>query len=407
MSIEFSEAQVKAIEHMHNGCVLCGNVGSGKSRTALGYYYMQNGGSKEFLLGGSYSPMKKIPKDLYIITTAKKRDSLDWEEEIGPFLMSSNPESHFYENHPVVVDSWNNIQKYRTVRNAFFIFDEQRVVGSGAWVKAFLKIAKQNEWILLSATPGDTWMDYVPVFIANGFFKNRTEFIDNHVIYKRFVKYPAIDRYINIDRLIRLRKRILVDLTVERHTKPHHLDIFTDYDQAAYKTIGKDRWNIYENKPIRNAAELCYVWRKLVNSDTSRQIALLQVLEEFDRVIIFYNFDYELDILKSILKPILPTAEWNGHKHQPIPETDTWAYLVQYNAGAEGWNCIKTNCIVFYSQNYSYKIMEQARGRIDRMNTLYVDLYYYHLRSKSPIDRGIYSALQNKKKFNERNFVKW
>lgn len=404
MGIELRPYQLEAVKRMRNGCILCGGVGSGKSRTALAYYFIENGGS---INPEKYIPMKN-PKDLYIITTARKRDTLEWEGEFGPFLISTNEDTNYYDN-KVVIDSWNNIKKYVDVADAFFIFDEQRVVGSGAWVKSFLKITKHNNWILLSATPGDSWQDYIPVFVANGFYKNRTEFIREHVVYSRFTKYPKIDRYLNTGRLIRLRNRILVDMDFKRQTIPHHEDVYCSYDILTYKSIGKERWNPYKNEPIVNASELCYTWRKLVNSDESRQTALLDICADHPRVIVFYNFDYELDILKSLVYindgDAMDVAEWNGHKHQEIPKTDKWVYLVQYTAGCEGWNCIRTDTIVFYSQNYSYKVLEQARGRIDRMNTPYINLYYYHLKSRSSIDLAISRALKNKKNFNEMRFV--
>ena len=395
--------QLDAIENLENGKILCGGVGSGKSRTSIGYYYKEQDGD---LYSSEYVPMNDPPQDLYIITTARKRDTKEWEGELTPFLLSTNPEINSYEN-KVVVDSWNNIAKYKEVKNAFFIFDEQRVVGSGAWVKAFLKIAKANNWILLSATPGDTWMDYVPVFIANGFFKNKTDFTSNHVIYSRVVtNFPKIDGYYNTGRLIRLRNKILVDMDFKRKTIAKHEDVFVDYDILTYKVAGRDRWDPYKNEPILNAGGLCYVWRKIVNSDISRQTALMELFEKHPKMIIFYNFDYELDILKTLFEETpVDVAEWNGHKHQEIPDSDSWVYLVQYNAGAEGWNCIKTDTIVFFSENYSYKVMQQAAGRIDRLNTPFTDLYYYHLKSKSGIDLAIARALKEKKKFNETKFV--
>ena len=395
--------QLDAVNRMQNGCVLCGGVGSGKSRTSLAYYYKEQGG----ILGiKKYNKMKN-PKDLYIITTARKRDTCEWEGELAYFLLSTDPKISGYKN-KVIVDSWNNIQKYKDITDSFFIFDEQRVVGSGVWVKSFLKIAKHNDWILLSATPGDTWQDYIPVFIANGFYRNRTEFCNEHVIYSRFSKFPKIDRYINTGRLIRLRDRILVDMDFKRETVAHHEDIIVQYDISKYKETMRNRWDPYNNEPITNASGLCYVLRKIVNSDESRQIALMDILESRPRVIVFYNFDYELDILMNLAYGKgVEVAQWNGHKHQPIPDSDKWVYLVQYNAGAEGWNCIKTDTIVFYSQNYSYKVMQQSAGRIDRLNTPYTDLYYYHLKSRSGIDLAISKALRDKKKFNETRWVKW
>lgn len=401
--VNLYDYQLEAVKNMKNGCILCGGVGSGKSITSLVYYYSQQGGQ---IGAGKYIPMKK-PKDLYIITTARKRDTLEWEGELSPFLLSTHEEINYYKN-KVVVDSWNNIGKYANVSNAFFIFDEQRVVGYGAWTKAFLKIAKSNKWILLSATPGDTWQDYIPVFIANGFYKNKSQFVREHIVYNPRVKFPKIDRYINTGRLIRFRNDILVNMDFKRNTVSHHENIYVSYDISTYKDVGRNRWDPYRNEPIVNAGGLCYIWRKIVNTDVSRQIALMEIFEKHPKMIVFYNFDYELDILRGLFEGYenVEIAEWNGHKHQPVPESESWVYLVQYNAGAEGWNCIKTDTIVFYSQNYSYKIMQQSAGRIDRLNTPYTDLYYYHLKSRSGIDLGISRALTDKKNFNESGFIK-
>ena len=405
MSIKLRDYQIKAIEQMRNGCILNGGVGSGKSLTALGYYYVQQGGPIDDLSAGDASNMKN-PRDLYIITTARKRDTLEWDKELAHFLLTTYPELAYYPKHTVVIDSWNNIKKYKDVYGAFFIFDEQRVVGSGAWVKTFLNIARKNHWILLSATPGDTWSDYIPVFIANGFYKNKTEFLRQHAVYSRYTKYPKIERYVDTGILLRYRRQILIDMEFKRETIAHHEDIFVRYDIAAYKDLTKLRWNPYKDEPIQTAAELCYTWRKIVNSDTSRQLALLELFEKHNKMIVFYNFDYELDILKGLFYgPNVTVAEWNGHRHDNVPTTDSWVYLVQYTAGCEGWNCITTDTIVFYSQNYSYKVMQQAAGRTDRLNTPYTDLYYYHLKSRSGIDLAISRALNEKRSFNENRYI--
>ena len=405
--------QMDAVNNMSNGCILNGGVGSGKSRTGLYYYFKEQGGK---ISKNEYVPMKN-PKDLYIITTAMKRDSLEWEGELANFILSTDSKKNGINRCVnIVVDSWNNIKKYSKIYGAFFIFDEDRVTGSGAWVKAFLKIARRNNWIILSATPGDTWEQYIPVFVANGFYKNKTEFINEHVIYSRFTKYPKIDRYIGTKKLEHFRDQILIDMDFKRNVNHHDIDIFVKYDITKYKNVLKNRWDPYKNEPIQQAAGLCYILRRIVNEDESRVTALLEILDANPKVIIFYNFDYELELLQHALQSYneveecdeletFEVAEWNGHAHQPVPNSKRWVYLVQYSAGCEGWNCIKTDTIIFFSQNYSYKVMTQAAGRIDRMNTPYKDLYYYHLKSRSGIDLAISKALSQKKKFNERKWM--
>lgn len=405
--IQLFDYQADAIHQMKNGCILCGGVGSGKSLTAVSYYYLENGGDPSSVTGGDYIPMDDPPRDLYIITTARKRDTFEWEKELAPFLLSTNPETNLYCNR-VIVDSWNNIHKYTEAENAFFIFDEQRVVGSGVWVRSFLKIAKRNRWILLSATPGDTWSDYIPVFIANGFYKNRTEFKREHIVYSQFSKFPKIERYLGERHLRKLRDSLLVDMDFQRQTKAHHEDVYVRYDAALYRDVMRSRWDPWKQEPIENAGGLCYCLRKAVNTDVSRQTMALEIAEKHPRMILFYSFDYELEILKGLAWPEgTAVAEWNGHRHEPIPKTDRWVYLVNYGAGSEGWNCTLTDTMLFYSQNYSYKVMAQASGRIDRLNTPYRDLYYYHLKSRSGIDLAISRALEDKKTFNESRFVKW
>lgn len=405
MAIKLYEHQKEAIEKLRSGSILCGGVGSGKSRTALAYYFIKECGGKIKINGvGGYSPMKR-PKDLYIITTARKRDTLEWEEECCPFLLGKNQDNPGGVR--VVIDSWNNIAKHQDVkRSAFFVFDEQKVVGSGAWVKSFLKICKMHNWIMLSATPGDTWMDYVPVFIANGFYKNRTEFIRKHVVYSRFAKYPKVERYIETSTLVRYRNQIIVNMKYIKNTTAHSETIVTEFDRSRLETLMVKRWNFYDNKPVKDVSELCYLMRKLVNSDPSRIDALKGLVQKHPRLIIFYNYDYELEILLSFGESEkITTAQWNGHKHQPVPKDQSWLYLVQYMAGAEAWNCIETNAIVFFSQSYSYKMTVQAAGRIDRMNTPFRDLYYYYLRSNSAIDFAIQKSLRNKRDFNEHRFL--
>lgn len=388
--VELRPHQQKAVKQLSNGKVLVGGVGSGKTITSLAYYLET-----------------EAPKDIYVITTARKRESLEWEGDAAKLAIGQ------VEGESVAgilhVDSWNNIAKYTTIKDAFFIFDEQRIVGSGAWSKAFLRIVKNNRWVVLSATPGDTWLDYASLFIANGFYPNRSQFLERHAVFDRFSKFPKIKKWIEVERLEKYRNAILVEMPFERHTTRHTYNVPVDYDKDQYNRVAVDRWHIYEDRPLRDAAEMFAVMKRLVWSDISRLGELMKLYERHPRLIVFYNYDYELEILRGLVRTLdLPVAEWNGHRHIPVPDGDNWIYLVQYTAGAEAWNCITTNAIVFWSMNYSYKIWEQAKGRIDRMNTPYSDLHYYVMRSSSGLDNAVARALATKQSFNESKYYdKW
>lgn len=376
--------QQDAVSRLRNGNILAGGTGSGKTHTSLAYYVKA-----------------ESPRDIVVITTAKKRDSLDWEEIAVKFGIGKAKDATLHG--VMTVDSWNNLPKYREVTDAFFIFDEQRLVGSGTWTKSFIAIAKRNHWILLSATPGDTWMDYVPVFVANGFYQNRTQFKQEHVVYNTFSKFPKVDHYVAVGKLVRLRNSVLIEMPYEKHTVRHLMTVEVSYDEKMFHKAYVGRWHVFEGRPLRDVGELYLVMRKIANTHPSRLRAIRRLMKDHPKLIIFYNFDYELDILRELMWDAedIAVAEWNGHKHDPIPIGDKWVYLVQYMAGSEGWNCVTTDSIVFYSLSYSYKMFAQAQGRIDRLNTPYTDLYYFVLKSRSLIDRAIWSALTHKKNFNE------
>lgn len=403
--IELDEYQLDAVSKLKNGNILCGKTGRGKSRVALAYYLFKVCEGRMPLNGeGSFKPMI-FPKDLYVITTPKKRDDGDWLEESIPFGLSNDPDKGLFHV-AMHVDSWNNIAKYRKVFGAFFIFDEQRIAGSGAWVKAFLDISRKNQWILLSATPGDRWVDYVPVFVANGYFKNRTEFMALHAIINPYIKkYRSIMGYRDEHKLEKYRSDILVTMPVPPTAIEHHERIFVNYDKDKYATVWKKRWNPYEERPIRETSKLFYLLRRVVNDNVERIFEVDRIFKESGRVIIFYNFNYELEMIRTWVEDNdILFAEWNGFKHEPIPVGDSWVYAVQFNSGSEGWNCITAWTMIFFSQNYSYKMLEQACGRINRRDSPYRDLYFYHLLTHSPIDTAILKALGDKKTFNESSF---
>jgi hypothetical protein len=400
--MELRPHQEIALQELRNGSVLAGGVGVGKTITALAYYV-------QIVCGGvlDRSEPMRHPKDLIVITTAKKRNSLDWEKEGLKLGLSIDPELS-YSGREFVIDSWNNMKKHVDREDCFFVFDEQRLVGAGAWVKSFLKIVKRNQWILLSATPADTWMDYVPLFIAHGFYRNRTDFVEKHVVWSFNGKYRKIRGFFGVRSLERERDSILVHMPYERHTTRHLVAVPVVFDREAFDMVWKRRWHVYEGRPLIDVAEMHRVARRLVNTDGSRMDAIVELGAKHPRMIIYYTHDYELEDLRTLMtKMDICIAEWNGHRHEEIPETERWLYLVQYQAGSEAWNCTETDTIVYYSLTYSHKLFEQSQGRIDRLDTPYEDLWYYILMSESRIDKLIWKALVAKKNFHEGRNVKF
>lgn len=383
--MELRPHQLEAIEKIKSGKILYGGVGSGKTATVLGAYVRY-----------------WSPKDLIVITTAKKRDSTDWEAEAIQFGISAYRDLTVHGT--ITVDSWNNIGKYADVEDAFFVFDEQRVVGTGKWTKEFIKIARKNDWVLLSATPGDTWLDYAPVFIANGFYKHITDFKLQHVVYEPWIGFPKVRGYLGERKLQMLRNDVLVEMPYEKHTTRFLNYIDVSYDEELFKWIYAKRWNPWENRPCKDMAEVWRLLRRVVNSHRSRLERIEDMMGWHPRLIVFYNFDYELDLLRT-LQDSRDVFEWNGHVKDPLPKQEKWLYVVQYVAGAEAWNCTTTEAMSMYSLTYSYKNFEQAQGRIDRMDTPYSSLYYYILVSNSLVDRAIRRALGKKENFNERKFM--
>lgn len=402
--LELDQNQLDAVERLDNGKILRADTGSGKTRTAIAYYYLKVCKGNIKINGKGSLEEMKTPRDLFVITTAKNRDDKSWIKELAEFRIFEDSEIN-PSGIKVTVDSWNNISKYKKVFGAFFIFDEQRLVGSGAWVRAFYNIARKNQWILLTATPGDNWKDYIPVFVANGFYRNKTDFNNHHAIMNPYIR-GKVDDYIHTSRLVRLREQLIVNMQDKRDAIEHHISIWCDYDRMMYRTVRVKRWDPYADEPIASIATLCNLERMISNKDPSRVVELTKLLESHSTGIIFYNFDYELEIITDLLTKLqLPFTQWNGHKHEKILSGDSWFYVVQYQAACEAWNCITTNVIIFYSQNYSYRITKQSEGRINRKNTLFKDLYYYHLRSHSPIDMAIKRSLAQKKDFNEKTYA--
>ena len=112
-----------------------------------------------------------------------------------------------------------------------------------------------------------------------------SQLIRSHVIFNRFVKYPKVEAYIDTWKLTENRQKILVHMHYEKKTKHVIKLMYASYDESLYKFVSEKRWNVYTDKPIKNISELCYVWRKIVNDDKSREDIIGRIIEEKRKVI--------------------------------------------------------------------------------------------------------------------------
>ena len=402
--------QENCLERLSTGKVLAADTGAGKSIMSLAWYLSKECASDEHSLksGAKAWTLYHGSPDLYIITTPKKRDSEEWESDLSKFNLVKGRNSKEMGEVNIFIDSWNNIKKYTEIKNSVFIFDEQRAVGSGTWAKSFVKIAKQNHWIMLSATPGDTWSDWCPLMIAKGYYPNRTAFFNKHAVYNPYVKYREIIRWDNTDELEYYRSKMLVTCRMEKKTTRHFEEVIADCsNKYEVKRAYKERTNPKTGEPFKSASELCAYTRNIINTDPTRSAVGLKIIQMYDRIIIFYTLTDELEGIKwACNKAGRKMYFYNGEIHDQVPTGNNWAYIVQYTAGSEAWNCTTCNAMLFWDLTYSYKQFKQATGRIDRLNTPYSDLYYYAIRSYMPLDLAIRRALREKKDFNSRGFLK-
>jgi hypothetical protein len=382
--------QLTALRKLSNGNILRAGVGTGKSRVAVRYY------------------LENHPhQDVYVITTARKRDSKDWEGEFASEVVGKHADTTIAGI--LTVDSWNNIDKYCDVVDAFFVFDEQRLVGTGKWVKSFLKIVKNNGWILLTATPGDTWLDYIPVFIANGFFKNRTEFKREHVVYAPHVRFPKVQRYIAEGRLIRYRNQILVDMPYPKMTTRHESTIWVPHNEKLVEEVTKSRWHLYYDRPIRDIAELYSVRRRVINSDPGRVEALRKLLKDWPRQVVFYNFDYELELLRGFTK---------RHRGSGVERTQARTDPDEQRVGVSRPVCSWRRSVELHRDQCDHLLQPDlllqnvgTGARKDRQigHSVHRSALFV-LRSRSYWDRQIWASLNRKESFNvnvaEREWLK-
>lgn len=144
--------------------------------------------------------------------------------------------------------------------------------------------------------------------------------------------------------------------------------------------------------------------RQLCNSKDKQQAFIDLINSINDRVVVFYNFDSELDTLKTLVKD-RPIAEVNGHTNteQIYHDNDNCVLFVQYQAGARGLNLQDGNKIIYYSLTLSSDLFEQSKKRIHRIGTKY-PCFYWILQTKDSVEESIYKSLNRQEDYNEELF---
>lgn len=223
--------------------------------------------------------------------------------------------------------------------------------------------------------------------------------------------YPIIRGYKNVDRLKRkmreygcvfMKSDEVLDLPEQ-----NFIDVKVD-ETKEYKKFKKTSIVTVEDTELvgdTTLTKLLYSRMLCGHFNKEKLSAFEDLLESTnDRLIVFYNFNSELERLKEICEKFdKPTSEVNGAKHDltNYNDCDNSVTLVQYQAGSMGINLQLSNKIIYFTPPLSSELFEQSKKRIHRIGQNH-PCFYYQL--KCGIEEKIYGTLAMRKDYTDKLF---
>lgn len=361
------------------------------------YIYDMDTGTGKTIMGLHHHQTYFKDKPLLIVAPASKINEGGWQRTID----------EHYPNIEYDTCTYNMLgKKWSQYKDWFVIFDEcHRLKNScGVWGKAGYNLTKISAgFILLSATAiPNGWEDSINYFKMFGLAKNKTQFIRNEAITTMDYGYMEILGWKNENKLKNMWKSISRHLSKDEATDLPPLVFENVYFKASatYKTIKKDR--IYNDVLYDNQMKLRHGLR--LNTNLKNKIEYIKdfVDSTNDNIIIFYNYDEELKLLKENIDK--KTYLCNG-SIKDYPKKSEWdsikntVTLANYKSGSEAVEFTYANIIVYFSPTESYTEYYQSYGRCYR-NGQTKKVTAYKFITDNTIEADIYKALDSKQDFN-------
>ena len=310
-------------------------------------------------------------------------------------------------------------EELRKLKDFTMMLDESSMIKNETAKRTkFILSLKPSHTILLSGTPTDGKYEFLYSQLRLLGWK-----ITKTAYYNRYIKtelrsyggpmFRVVTGYKNVSELkAKLKEYGAVFAKAEEVIKLPEKTFIKEYSTVSsdYKKFMKDRIIKIDDKELTGdstlskrlyARMLCSAYSK---DKISRLIDLVNSTS--DRVIIFYNFNTELEALRKVLFD-RPISIVNGQIKdlKAYENNDNSVTLIQYQAGAMGLNLQKANRIIYFSLPERSELFEQSKARICRIGQE-KQCYYHIMMCHKSVEEKIYECLLMRKDYTDELFRK-
>ena len=310
-------------------------------------------------------------------------------------------------------------EELRQLKDFTMMLDESSMIKNETAKRTkFILSLKPSHTILLSGTPTDGKYEFLYSQLRLLGWK-----ITKTAYYNRYIKtelrsyggptFRVVTGYKNVSELkAKLKEYGAVFAKAEEVIKLPEKKFIKEYSTVSsdYKKFMKDRVIKIDDKELTGDSTLSkrLYARMLCSAYSKDKIARLidLVNSTSDRVIIFYNFNTELEALRKVLFD-RPISIVNGQVKnlKEYENNDNSVTLIQYQAGAMGLNLQKANRIIYFSLPERSELFEQSKARICRIGQE-KQCYYHIMMCHKSVEEKIYECLLMRKDYTDELFRK-
>ena len=310
-------------------------------------------------------------------------------------------------------------EELRQLKDFTMMLDESSMIKNETAKRTkFILSLKPSHTILLSGTPTDGKYEFLYSQLRLLGWK-----ITKTAYYNRYIKtelrsyggpmFRVVTGYKNVSELkAKLKEYGAVFAKAEEVIKLPEKTFIKEYSTVSsdYKKFMKDRIIKIDDKELTGdstlskrlyARMLCSAYSK---DKISRLIDLVNSTS--DRVIIFYNFNTELEALRKVLfDRTISIVNGQVKDLKAYENNDNSVTLIQYQAGAMGLNLQMANRIIYFSLPERSELFEQSKARICRIGQE-KQCYYHIMMCHKSVEEKIYECLLMRKDYTDELFRK-